>query len=129
MPLSGNDLTEHLANPQHQANKQHNWFYPDGSWNQFDLHPRYVLNEWTDEIFDGIYDVPRLPHLEFPYRYNGWTNWVDKWQKDYRFTAVSDMNARANLFPEVHDPWMYTEYLFEGSQVKNELRQYDGHRR
>jgi hypothetical protein len=126
MPLNGGDLTSFPANPKHSSFIQHNWFYPDGSSQQFDLHPRYVLDEWSDEVFDGVYDVPEMPRFDAAYRYNGWTNWVDKFSKDVRFSSQSDKNARATLFPEVRDPWMYTEYLYQGSQVFNELRTFDG---
>lgn len=123
--------------PQHSNFITPNWYYPDGSNHQYDANPRYVLNEWTDEIYNGIYDVPRNPRMptyeqqgdpagkwNLRYRYSGWTNWVDKWSKDVRFSSQSDTNATATLFPEVYDPWMFTEYLYQGNSQINDLDPY-----
>jgi hypothetical protein len=118
---SNEELNLYPANPQHSSFVSPNWFYPDGSNYQFDGHPRYVLNEWSDEIFDGIYDVPENPRFTRQYTYNGWTNWADKFQKDARFSSQTDLNARATLFPEVHDPWMFTEYLFQGTTTYDDF--------
>ena len=50
---------------------------------------------------------------------NGWNNWIDKFQKDYRFGAMSDENAVCAEFPNVDDPWMFTEYVYQGTQTDN----------
>lgn len=99
-----------------------NFVYPDGSGHCFDLPPRYVLwdegglthysPEWRE---GGFYDLPELHKLPAELRFAGWTNWCDKIQKDYRFAALSDFNARATVFPNVHDPWQFTEYVFRGT--------------
>jgi hypothetical protein len=47
-----------------------------------------------------------------------WNAWIDKFQYDYRFGRVSDTNAETVLFPNVDNPWMFTEYVFRG--VKGE---------
>jgi hypothetical protein len=113
------------ANPQTSSHVTPNWYYPDNSSYQFDLPPRYVLDEWGDTREGGIYDTPSMPKFTRQYVYGGWTNWVDKFNKDYRFSSQSDMNARATVFPEVHDPWMYTEYLYEGTTQVNDFRNLD----
>ena len=107
-----------------------NVMWNDGSKFQFDLPPRFVLGEegssglaqvsmnWHE---GGVYDIPRLQRIPLTHSYCGWTNWVDKMQKDYRFGAMSDENARANLFPEVQDPWMFTEYVYQGKGQVNDL--------
>ena len=43
-----------------------------------------------------------------------WSNWIDKFQTDYRFLLLSDENAETILQPNVDDPWMFTEYIFKG---------------
>jgi hypothetical protein len=109
-------------NPNHWPNVlQDNFFWPDGSFFQFDLPPRYVLNDWTDRREGGIYDVPTSPKPPFAGGFIGWTNWVDKYQQDWRFANVSDANARANIFDEVHDPWMFTEYVYQGRGKDSDL--------
>lgn len=107
--------------PQHSVYKPDNFIYPDDSGFMFDLPPVDVLsnpNTWDE---GEIYSVPVLPRFRADGHWMGWTMWAERWQKDYRFTAVSDYNARATYFPEVHDPWMFTEYLFEGTGMASGL--------
>jgi hypothetical protein len=101
--------------PNPTAYQQENWYWSDGSGFQFDLPPKDVKIGWTNTLVGDIYDVPALPWTSFAPAYTGWTNWVDKFQPDYRFAATSDANAICQLFPEVSDPWMFTEYVFEGT--------------
>jgi hypothetical protein len=103
--------------PTHWNTPYPNTFWPDGSKFQFDLPPSYVMNrsimdQYMEFEEGGVYDVPRLPKQPFAGGYTGWTTWVDKNQKDYRFAALSDFNSQANIFPEVEDPWMFTEYAY-----------------
>ena len=92
-----------------------NFYWPDTSGFCFDLPPRDVTGGWSNTLTGGIYQIPDLPQALSTGGYNGWTNWIDKAQKDYRFGAMSDENAVANLFPNVDDPWMFTEYVYEGT--------------
>jgi hypothetical protein len=101
--------------PNPTSYQQENWYWSDGSGFQFDLPPKDVKIGWTNTLVGDIYDVPALPWTTFAPGYTGWTNWVDKFQPDYRFAATSDANAICQLFPEVSDPWMFTEYVFEGT--------------
>lgn len=103
--------------PYHTTYALPNFLYPDNSGFMFDLSPRTVIFGLAAFKEGGIYDIPQLPRWLVTPDYNGWSQWMEKIQKDYRFANVSDYNAVANLFPEVHDPWMFTEYLFEGTQV------------
>ena len=102
-------------------NTTKNFYWPDGSGFCFDLAPKDVTGGWDAEVTGGPYDIPNLPFNEYAGGYNGWTNWLDKAQKDYRFANVSDSNAVCNLFPEVDDPWMFTEYVYEGVPRDSDL--------
>ncbi|MCL2641871.1 MAG: hypothetical protein FWD53_13555, partial [Phycisphaerales bacterium] len=99
-----------------------NFYWPDGSLFCFDLSPKDVTLGWYSEVSGGTYDVPRVADIPFypvDGAYAGWSCWLDKFQKDYRFCALSDENASANLFPEVDDPWMFTEYMYQGTGRKS----------
>ena len=104
--------------------KVKSFYWPDGSGFEFDLPPKDVTGGWDEsEVAGGIYDVPELGFDPDFRGYRGWTNWLDKYQKDYRFAALSDSNASANVFPEVQDPWMFTEYVYEGTGTGDDLDQ------
>ena len=93
-----------------------NFMWSDGSGFCFDLVPRHVITGWVNVVSGGVYDIPVLPAITYVPTFTGWSNWVDKFWKDYRFANRSDKNAVANIFPEVDDPWMFTEYLYQGTQ-------------
>jgi hypothetical protein len=115
--------------PQHNSFKLPNAFWPDGSAFQYDLPPMTVIRMDTvigefgvgSEDEDGIYTLPRLPRNQWNGVFNGWSNWAQKFQKDWRFGAMSDENALAQLFPETYDPWMFTEYVFNGAARDSDL--------
>ncbi len=96
-----------------------NFFWSDQSGYCFDLPPRHVIAGWGNVVMGGPYDIPSLPDINYIPTINGWTNWVDKFWKDYRFANLSDLNAVANIYPEVQDPWMFTEYVYQGTQKEN----------
>jgi len=96
------------------SNISPNFYYNDTSGFCFDLPPRDVAWGWGNVQAGGIYDIPTLPMHNRVRSYIGWTNWITKFQKDWRFAAVSDSNAKTQEFPEVYDPWMFTEYVFRG---------------
>lgn len=125
MAIDADELTNYPAHPKHSSFVLPNFLYPDGSMFCFDTEPRYVLDDWHELFIGGLYDLPTMQRMTLPYSYNGWTNWADKFQKDYRFSSQSDTNAQATLFPEVHDPWMYTEYLYQGTQTTSDLTGFD----
>lgn len=102
--------------PAWSNNVQPNSIHPDNSGFQFDLPPRDVGWSWATTRMGDVYDVPNLPLHPYHDRhhYIGWTHWLGKFQKDYRFAQISDSNAKAFLFPEVYDPWMFTEFVFKG---------------
>lgn len=86
--------------------------WTDGSGFCFDLPPANVVRSFLPAS-RGPYDLPSgLPQADIN---AGWSNWVDKWQLDWRFSALSDHNAESWAFPEVADPWMFTEYVFRGT--------------
>lgn len=107
------------------------WWFTDKTGFQFDTKPRNVAygrdgeNLGSDEKYYGA------GYIELPWnnpekcsffdptenkttQYNGWLNWVNKFQPDVRFAAISDKNAYLNQFPEVLTPWKFTEYIFQG---------------
>jgi len=99
----------------HTENASPNFYYPDKSGFAFDLPPQMVTWEWGATQEGGHYDIPILPRHDQTLSYTGWTQWVNHPQKDWRFGALSDKNAEASIFPNVHDPWMFTEYVYEGT--------------
>ena len=103
-----------MPNPS-SSHAQDNWYWSDGSGFQFDLSPKNVSGGFDSKEMGGIYNVPNLAWTTYNPTLTGWTNWVDKYQIDYRFGATSDKNANCQLFPEVDDPWMFTEYVYEGT--------------
>ncbi len=104
--------------PYHTDAVISNFIYPDDSGFMFDLPPYIALfGAWQE---GGTYDIPNLPRYNLDGSWMGYSQWIEKWQKDWRFAAVSDYNATAQLFPEVSDPWMFTEHLFEGTGTASE---------
>lgn len=107
--------------PYHWSNSTPNFWFPDGSGMAFDLPPQNIVNGWGNWMEGGFYDVPKLPRFNADGSWMGWTQWIEKWMKDIRFMSVSDYNAHANIFPEVNDPYMFTEYVAQGLSKKNDL--------
>ena len=98
-----------------------NSFWTDGSGFEFDLEPDNVLISGGTSSDRGVtyegqsnYELTGfLPEVKEG-QYNVWSNWLDKFTIDYRFIQVSDRNSDTILFPNVDDPWMFTEYIFQG---------------
>lgn len=108
------------------------WFYPDKTGFMFDTPPTNIANgrnsHYTSVKSDGRYYFGS--YVEIPWnkdggkyadelehsvtKYNGWLNWIHKYEIDNRFLALSDKNANLKQFPEVHYPWKFTEYIFKG---------------
>lgn len=114
------------------GNKLPNFEWPDGSGFQFDLPPHDMtsgeINHYPPYTAGGLYDVTTTNSTRVgrdgsgdfaQLEYNGWSMWIDKIQPDYRFAAISDSNAGAFLFPNVHDPWMFSEYVYEGESRRS----------
>lgn len=87
----------------------------DGSGFEYSItsrSPFYYPMGPTEEIYD-IYDY-NISHIPLQHKDNKWNAWIEKFQPDYRFGRVSDTNAEMILFPNVNNPWMFTEYVFQG---------------
>lgn len=103
------------------------FFYPDKTGFMFDTPPCNVASGrgmfGLEYMYDGTYfSIPwnkeggrYCDQSEHEVKkYNGWLNWVHKYEVDNRFLAISDTNAYLNQFPEVQNPWKFTEYIFVG---------------
>lgn len=110
------------------------WFYPDKTGYMFDTPPINVVKgrgayygAYTAQpseylYYSGLYtEIPwstnnrKVCNAELSVtKYNGWLNWLHKYEIDRRFLAVSDTNASLYQFPEVQSPWKFTEYIFMG---------------
>lgn len=104
----------------HTTNKLPNFIYPDDSGFMFDLPPWTAVwgfGAWQE---GGTYDIPNLPRYSFTGAWTGATQWTEKWSKDWRFAATSDFNAVAQIFPEAADPYMFTEFVFQGTAKADE---------
>lgn len=106
------------------------WFYPDVSGFQFDTRPRNVASGRNNDGMNTDESLYGGRYIEIPWnkeggtwqdkdehaiaKYNGWMNWMHKFELDVRFGAVSDKNAYLYQFPEIQYPWKFTEYVFQG---------------
>ena len=63
---------------------------------------------------ESLYDLSWYPIEHRVLELGEWNAWADKMQRDYRWGQVSDLNSETILFPDVDDPWMFTEYVFQG---------------
>lgn len=86
--------------------------YGDGSGVEYDIMPENLIG--PDGRMERLYDLSYYPISLNVMQLGDWNTWVDKFQKDYRYGQVSDQNAETILFPNVDDPWMFTEYVFKG---------------
>ena len=101
-----------------------NFKYTDSSEFQYDLAPTNVARSgrtgepWIGRVYMGSphasFELAYILFEQKPDQYNSWGNWIEKFQPDYRFLALSDKNAETYLFPNVDDPWMFTEYIYQG---------------
>ena len=84
----------------------------DGSGLEYDQMTRNLvgIEQWTE----SAYDIKDFETMHAPLRFSSWNAWIDKAQYDQRFGRVSDLNAETVLFPNVDNPWMFTEYVFRG---------------
>jgi len=90
----------------------------DGSGFEFDRMSRNVIG--PGGAVENIYDITHYEIEHDALKLSRWNAWIDKYQYDYRFGRVSDTNAECVLFPNVDDPWMFTEYVFKGIGGDNE---------
>ena len=128
MALGEEETTNKIAGEPKNDKK---WWYPDKTGFQFDTKPCNVAygrggeNLGSDEKYygAGYVSLPWNNPQKCSYfdntennttQYNGWLNWVHKFQPDARFAAISDKNAYLNQFPEIMTPWKFTEYIFQG---------------
>ena len=87
--------------------------WSDGSGFEYDkmsqnmIGRRYVFQS-------SLYDITNYGVQHKTLQTGEWNSWVDKIQYDYRFGQVSDLNAQTILFPNVDNPWMFTEYVYKG---------------
>ena len=86
--------------------------YGDGSGFEHDIMPENLVGPGGS--MESLYDLSYYPMNLNVMQLGDWNTWVDKFQTDYRFAQVSDQNAETILFPNVDDPWMFTEYIFKG---------------
>ncbi len=86
----------------------------DGSGFEYDLMSRNVMGPGGPT--ESVYDISSYGVNHNPLNVTNctWNAWVDKYQYDYRFGRVSDTNGETILFPNVDNPWMFTEYVFKG---------------
>ena len=84
----------------------------DGSGFEYDKMSRNVIG--TGSTMENIYDISNYGIDHNVLQFSSWNAWIDKFQYDYRFGRVSDTNAECVLFPNVDNPWMFTEYVFKG---------------
>ncbi len=85
----------------------------DGSGFEYDIMPENLVGPGGP--MESLYDLSYYPLNTSALQLSSWNTWVDKFQTDYRFAQVSDLNAETILFPNVDDPWMFTEYIFKGT--------------
>ena len=110
------------------------WFYPDKTGFMFDTPPLNVVSGrgsyYSPHVAGSMENLYSGSFVEIPWnrsggtyssdrehsvsKYNGWLNWLHKYEPDRRFLAISDTNANLNQFPEVQSPWKFTEYVFKG---------------
>ena len=95
--------------------------WTDNSGFEYDLPPINVAVKGIGgEVFTGaptIYELGKVLFELTEDKYNSWTNWINKIQPDYRFATTSDKNAETYMFPNVDDPWMFTEYIYHGKDT------------
>ena len=84
----------------------------DGSGFEYDLMSRNVVG--PGGVLERVYDIFSYGIDHKALTYSEWNAWVDKFQYDYRYGRVSDTNAECVLFPNVDNPWMMTEYVYQG---------------
>lgn len=101
-----------------QIEAEHSRFSPyscwcDGSGFEFDILPDNLVGNVSS--MESLYDLSYYPMDYKPMEMSDWNAWIDKFQVDYRWGQVSDQNAETILFPNVDDPWMFTEYIFQGT--------------
>ena len=84
----------------------------DGSGFEYDKMSRNVIGPGS--TMENIYDISNYGIDHNVLQFSSWNAWIDKFQYDYRFGRVSDTNAECILFPNVDNPWMFTEYIFKG---------------
>ena len=92
----------------------------DGSGFEYDVPAMYLIG--PGERNTSIYDIYNyaISHKVLQQFGNSWNAWIEKFQPDYRFGRVSDTNAETVLFPNINNPWMFTEYIFKGETKYNE---------
>lgn len=92
----------------------------DGSGFEYDTPTQPLIGTFTaDEGF--VFDIYKyaISHKVFQQHDNSWNAWIEKFQPDYRFGRVSDTNSETILFPNITNPWMFTEYVFKGETSYN----------
>ena len=87
--------------------------WSDGSGFQYDKMSQNVIGPGYG-LQSSVYDITNYGIQHKPLRFSQWNDWIDKMQYDYRFGQVSDQNAQTILFPNVDNPWMFTQYVFQG---------------
>lgn len=110
--------TESIPDYDEKIKHEHESFTPfscwgDGSGFERDIMPGNLVG--PGGTMESLYDLSYYPINTAPLQLSDWNTWVDKFQTDYRFVQVSDLNAETILFPNVDDPWMFTEYIFKGT--------------
>lgn len=109
---------EEIPDYAEKIKHEHESFTPfccwgDGSGFERDIMPENLLG--PEGPMERLYDLSYYPVNTAPMQLGDWNTWIDKFQMDYRFGQVSDLNAETVLFPNVDDPWMFTEYIFKGA--------------
>lgn len=84
----------------------------DASGFQYDVMANNLIG--PRGVLQSVYDINQYGVKHNVLKYSQWNSWVDKIQYDYRFGQVSDQNAECILFPNVDNPWMFTQYVYKG---------------
>ena len=111
------DYSKTIPDWNEKIKNEHEEFSPfscwgDGSGFERDIEPSNLVG--PSGRMDSLYELDYYPISTSPLKLGDWNTWLDKFQKDNRFAQVSDLNAETILFPNVEDPWMFTEYVFKG---------------
>lgn len=84
----------------------------DGSGFEYDIMPENLVG--PPGPMAGLYELRGWGVSHSALALGAWNAWAEKFAPDFRFAQVSDLNAETVLFPDVEDPWMFSEYVFRG---------------